>query len=294
MISVVVISKDEESLDDTLATVAKQVDGLDEPAEIVVVDASAGRLDHIRQRHSATVRWLDFEPPLNVRVTIPHQRNVGVREAQGEFIVFTDAGCLPSDGWLTRMVASLRLGESAVAGTSRDMSGEITFPSKYIARIEQVGDVSYLAECPTLNFAFTRSVYEQLGGFDESFAYGSDVDFTWRLNDAGYKVRHNPDASIQHDYGASRRQRRRSYIYGKARARLYRKHHDRRGDILRNDPMVVIYPLFLLGLPLTLVFPPYLLLLLIPAWRNRSEGIVKVLVDHLWFGAGVLAELAGR
>jgi hypothetical protein len=55
-----------------------------------------------------------------------------------------------------------------------------------------------------------------------------------------------------------------------------------------------VYPLFLLALPLTLIFPPYPLLLLIPAWRNRSQGIFRVLVDHLWFGAGVLAELVGR
>jgi glycosyltransferase involved in cell wall biosynthesis len=294
MISVVVISKNEEGLDDTLSSLAKQVSGLDQPGEIVVVDASEGRLDHIRRHHHETVRWLDFEPPPGVRVTIPHQRNVGVRKAQGEVIVFTDAGCVPSDGWLTRMTAPLRQGESAVAGTSQDMSGEVVFPSEHIIRVEQVGDVSYLAECPTLNFGFTRAVYDSLGGFDESFAYGSDVDFTWRLNDSGYKVRYVPDASIQHDYGASRRQRRRSYIYGKARARLYKKHRARRKDILRNDPMVVAYPLFLLGLPLTLIFPPYPLLLLIPAWRNRSDGIIRVLVDHLWFGAGVLAELAGR
>jgi GT2 family glycosyltransferase len=294
MISVVVISKDEEGLDDTLASLVKQLDGLNEAAEIVVVDASSGRLEHIKQRHSSTVRWLDFQRLPDVRVTIPHQRNTGVRQAQGDIIVFTDAGCLPSDGWLARMTAPLRVGESAVAGTSRDMSGELVFPSEHIIRVEDAGDVSYLAECPTLNFAFTRAVYDALGGFDETFAYGSDVDFTWRLNDAGYKVRYVPEASIQHDYGASGRQRRRSYIYGKGRARLYKKHRARRKDVLRNDPMVVAYPLFLIGLPLTLIFPLYPLLLLIPAWRNRSDGIIRVLVDHLWFGAGVLAEIAGR
>jgi hypothetical protein len=64
--------------------------------------------------------------------------------------------------------------------------------------------------------------------------------------------------------------------------------------VLRDDPIAVVYPLFLLALPLTLIFPPYPLVLLIPAWRNRSHGIIRVLVDHLWFGAGVLAELAGR
>jgi len=53
----------------------------------------------------------------------------------------------------------------------------------------------------------------------------------------------------------------------------------------------VAYPAFLLGLPLTLVFPLYPALLLIPAWRNRSNGAVRVLADHLMYGAGILAEL---
>ena len=54
--------------------------------------------------------------------------------------------------------------------------------------------------------------------------------------------------------------------------------------------MVVVYPVFLLGLPLTLIFPLYPALLLVPAWRNRPRG-VPVLVDHLVYGGGVLAEL---
>jgi cellulose synthase/poly-beta-1,6-N-acetylglucosamine synthase-like glycosyltransferase len=294
MISVVIISKDEDSLDDTLADLSKQVSGLDEPAEIVVVDASAGRLDYIRQRHEMQVRWIDFQPPAGVRVSIPHQRNVGVRAAYGDIVVFTDAGCLPNEEWLERMVAPLRQGENAVTGTSQDMSGALIFPSVHIGRVEHAGGASYLVECPTLNFGFRRAAFDALGGFDEGFAYGSDVDFTWRLNDAGYKVLHVQEASLRHDNGTSRRQNRRSYLYGKARARLYRKHRARRKNILRNDPITVIYPLFLLGLPLTFIFPIYPLLLLIPAWRNRSEGVFRVLVDHLWYGAGVLAELARR
>jgi cellulose synthase/poly-beta-1,6-N-acetylglucosamine synthase-like glycosyltransferase len=294
MISVVIICKDEASLDDTLAIVTEQVTGLGEPGEVLVVDASAGRLDHIRQRHAAHVKWIDFQPPRGVSISIPHQRNAGVRAAGGDIIVFTDAGCLPDNGWLERMVTPLREGEHTVAGTSQDMSGTLTFPTVHIGRIEEPGGRSYLVECPTLNFGFHRSAFDKLDGFDEGFTYGSDVDFTWRLNDAGYRVLYVPEASLRHDYGVARRQNRRSYLYGKARARLYRKHRARRMSILRNDPIAVVYPLFLLGLPLTFVFPLYPLLLLIPAWRNRSEGVVKVLVDHLWFGAGVLAELAGR
>jgi glycosyltransferase involved in cell wall biosynthesis len=290
MISVVIISKDESALDETLTDVTDQLDSLNEPGEIVVIDASSGRLDHVRKRHEAAVRWVDFQQPAGVRVSIPHQRNAGVREAAGDIIVFTDAGCRPRPGWLERLVAPLRADESVTAGVSQDLDGKV----QYELPPEHAGETTYLRESPTLNFAFRRAAFDAVGGFDETFQYGSDVDFSWRLNDAGHRIRCVADAIIQHDYGTPRRQRRRSYMYGKARVRLYRKHRARRRQMFRNDPIMIVYPLFLLGLPLTLVFPFYPLLLLIPAWRNRSLGVVRVLVDHLWFGAGVLAELAGR
>jgi cellulose synthase/poly-beta-1,6-N-acetylglucosamine synthase-like glycosyltransferase len=292
VISIVIISKDEPDLDETLTDVAGQLAALpgDDEGEIVVVDASDGRLDHIRRKHEDTVRWLDFQRPAQVRVSIPHQRNTGVRAAKGDIIVFTDAGCRPLPGWLEHLVAPLRADEYATAGVSQGIGGD----QHYRHSPGQVGEVTYLREAPTLNLAFRRSTFDAVGDFDESFTYGSDVDFAWRLNDAGYRIRFVPDAVIEHDYGTLQRQRHRSYVYGKARARLYLKHRARRRRVLRDDPIVVVYPLFLLGLPLTLVFPPYPLLLLIPAWRNRDQGIARVLVDHLWFGFGVLAELAGR
>ncbi len=62
MISVVIISKDEPALDETLTDVTGQLAGLAEPGEIVVIDASSGRLDHIRRAHEVeAVRWLDFD-----------------------------------------------------------------------------------------------------------------------------------------------------------------------------------------------------------------------------------------
>ena len=136
----------------------------------------------------------------------------------------------------------------------------------------------------------------KVGGFDENFAYGSDMDFCWRLTDVGYRIRCVPDAIVEHDWGTPRRNRRRSYMYGKARAHLYLKHRGQRKHMPRNDPMCVVYPLFLLGLPLTLIFPFYPLLLLIPAWRYRSRGVggvVQVLVEHLLYGAGFQAGVAG-
>lgn len=290
MISIVIISKDEPSLDGTLAAVTSQARACGEPFEIVVVDASAKRLDWIRQRHESAVRWIDFQAPAGVTVSIPHQRNAGVRAAHGETIVFTDAGCQPEAGWLEQLLRPLGEGENAAAGIALGTSGS----GPYELAVRRAGAVRYLNECSTINLAFRREVFEAVGGFDEAFDYGSDVDFSWRLIAAGYQVRSVPTAIVRHDWGTRRRQLRRSYLYGKARSRLYRKHRPGLMHVLRNDPIVVVYPAFLLGLPLTLVFPLYPALLLIPAWRNRSHGAASAIIDHLSFGVGVLKESVFR
>jgi GT2 family glycosyltransferase len=291
MISVVVISKDEASLDDTLTAVAAQAAAHDEPAEIVVVDASQGRLDHIRLRHEAQVRWVQFEQPAGVRVSIPHQRNAGVRAARGDVVVFTDAGCQPEPGWLAGLTGALSQGEQMAVGLTLAAPGRAGL---YDRKARQALESRYVTECSTINLAFRRQVFDEIGGFDEDFAYGSDVDFSWRAGDAGYRIRSVPGAVVRHDWGTPRRQLRRSYVYGRARARLYRKHPARLRHVVRRDPVVIVYPVFLLGLPLTLLFPFYPALLIIPAWRNRADGAVRVLVDHLSYGAGILAELIAR
>jgi glycosyltransferase involved in cell wall biosynthesis len=287
MISIVVISKDEAALDGTLADLAAHAAGLAEETEVVVVDASRGRLDPIRRSHPK-VRWIDFEPPPGVVISIPHQRNAGVAAARGEIVVFTDAGCRPREGWLRRLVAPLLAGEEAVAAglaTSPDGVG------MYDRRAAQAAASRHLPECPTINMAFRREAFDAVGGFDEGFEYGSDIDFSWRLVDAGQRIRSVADAVVAHDWGSQGRQLRRGYRYGRARARLYRKHPRRLPAAARHDPMVFAYPLFLLGLPLALRHRSYLALLLVPAWRNRADGPLRVIADHLAFGLGVLREV---
>lgn len=292
MISIIVVSKDEPNVDVTLGDILLQADALAAPVEIIVVDASEGRLDTIRLRYAPSgVTWIQFEPPLGVRVSIPHQRNTGVRAATGEIVVFTDAGCRPESGWLERLVTPLYAGEYVTAGSALAPSGKAEAHGRAlkIARRTQ-----YLSECPTINLAFQRSAFEAVNGFDEQFAYGSDIDFSWRLISAGYRIRSVPDAIVRHDWGDWRRQLRRSYSYGKARVRLYLKHRRSIKHLLSNDPVVIVYPLFLLFLPLTFVIPFYPALLLIPAFRNRSDRPGLVVLRHLSFGAGVLAELISR
>jgi GT2 family glycosyltransferase len=288
MISIVVISKDEPSLSGTLDALEVQASGADDSVEIIVVDASEGRLDDVRRAHSS-VDWIDFTAPAGVRISIPHQRNAGIERARGEVIVFTDTGCGLSEGWLTRLTAPIRAGDELVtAGPARSANPE---DEPYPHEVRRLTESEYLDRAPTINLAFHRSVITTVGSFDERFAYGSDIDFSWRLVDRAIRIRAVADAPITVDWGTQRRRRKRAYHYGQAKARLYLKHASRRRRVLRDDPITLIYALFIVGLPLTLAFPPYPLLLLVPASRATEERARDVLADHLLHGLGVLSVL---
>jgi len=44
-----------------------------------------------------------------------------------------------------------------------------------------------------------REVFDRTGGFDERlFMYGEDLEWCYRIRDAGWRVRYYPDASIKH------------------------------------------------------------------------------------------------
>lgn len=284
-VSVVIISKDERSLGGTLDDLRDHVSQID--TEVVVVDASAGRLGDLTAEHPE-VRWVEFTPPAGSTktVTIPEQRNLGVRSATGDIVVFVDSGCRLTPGWLDALVTPLLDGrESVTAGSCRSIN-----PSPYDAISYTDG---YVEEAPTLNLAFTRAAFDAVGGFDESFAYCSDMDFSWRIADAGMRILMITDAQVLVDWGGARRQHRRAWYYGAGRARLYRKHPRRLRTMVRRDPIIIVYPLFLLGLPLTLFVPVYPLLLLIPIWRSRHVHPFRTVSDHLCYGAGALGQLVG-
>jgi glycosyltransferase involved in cell wall biosynthesis len=281
-VSVVIISKDEPDLDVTLKTLAKQSRT---PDEVVVVDASDGRLDTVRLGNPEC-RWIDFQRPDQVRVSIPHQRNAGIRASRGDVVAFTDAGCLPAPHWLEALVNPIELGnEHVTCGPAR--------AEKHVYDPRPVD--GYVEQCPTLNVAFSRQALEAVGPFDETFEYGSDLDFSWRLREEGFRLRWVTEAEVEHDWGTRRRQLKRSYVYGVARVRAYRKHPKMARELLRGrDIAALAYAAFVVGLPLTIVFPFYPLLLLVALYRNRaSPDPLLSVASNLLIGLGLVWEATG-
>ena len=100
-ISVVIIVKDEVFIRDTLVALREQCKI--ENAECVVIDASEGRIDHVRDQNR-WVNWFDFQTPLGMSSTISIQRNVGIRVARAPIIMFCDAGNIPDINWIRRWI----------------------------------------------------------------------------------------------------------------------------------------------------------------------------------------------
>jgi GT2 family glycosyltransferase len=83
----------------------------------------------------------------------------------------------------------------------------------------------------------TRSVFEEIGGFDESMVRGEDIDFCWRAQLAGYPLVPAPDAIVHYrNRSSGRGALRQGYSKGRAAGDLlvrYRSFGARRRSVKR-------------------------------------------------------------
>jgi cellulose synthase/poly-beta-1,6-N-acetylglucosamine synthase-like glycosyltransferase len=285
--SVVLIVKNDPGIQASLAAlqpmVARRTD-----TEVIVIDASAPTtLADIKDTY-AWVNWQYFVNNTGKRITIPEQRNLGIELAQGEVIIFLDANCVPVPAWLDVMAASFDAdGLDAVTGPIKSVGGDTTHDAGY----ERFSEDMPVDECGAANFAVRRSILEEINGFDTNLAYGEDVDLAWRIIDAGYIITFKKQAVIAHDWGQFREELHRAFRYGTSRVTLYKKHTHRWRNLLGLDINVLIYPGFLLLLPLTIWFPWYPLLLLVPLAKNWNNEPFKKTFLHFVYGAGAVKGL---
>lgn len=285
-VSIIVVNRDDPRVARTLDALATYAES--EAVEVIVVDASQGRLESIREGHP-WVTWIDFTSSSGHRRTIAEQRNTGIHGSSGQTVVFLDANCVPREGWLDALVGPVASnGESIVAGAVIS-EGRATVHDRDDPYDLQAD--GYLTECATINVAIARSVFATVGEFDEALGFAEDVDFAWRAVDQGYRIYYARSARVSHEWDGKSGDFERAFRYGVGRVRLFRKHPSRLRRLTSLDVNALVYPLFLIGLPIAAVFPCYLLLVTIPLVKNRKNHPVATVIYGLAYGGGVLSEL---
>lgn len=131
-------------------------------------------------------------------------RNVGAAAAEGDVLVYTDSDCMADPDWLYYLVGTLLSGDYAgVGGPNISPPAENWIQACVAAAPGGPSHVlltDVVAEhIPGCNMAFHKSAFMQVGGFDPEYRKaGDDVDFCWRLQQAGGVIAFSPAAIVWH------------------------------------------------------------------------------------------------
>jgi len=135
---------------------------------------------------------------------LSHARNTGAAAAKGEVFAYTDSDCMVDPDWLYYLIGTLVSGDYAGVG-----GPNVTPPAKSWIQAcvaaapggpSHVLLTDVVAEhIPGCNMAFYRWAFEGVGGFDTEYRKaGDDVDFCWRIQQAGWVISFSPTAIVWH------------------------------------------------------------------------------------------------
>jgi O-antigen biosynthesis protein len=160
-------------------------------------------------------------------------RNVGMKNATGEIIVYTDSDCEADEDWLYYLVAPMVRGGHIGAGGPNLIPDEGSWVADCVG-LSPGGPTHVMLDdrtaehVPGCNMGYWRWAALEINGFDSQFRKaGDDVDFIWRLQHRGHTIGFACAAQVWH----YRRNTVKAYLkqqrgYGEAEALLKYKHPD--------------------------------------------------------------------
>lgn len=212
-----------------------------------------------------------------------HSRNTGVQLARGAIIAFTDSDCRPAADWLEKGLAAFQDDNTALVSGPVFYKPEqqVRFFSRTTGELRDE-NITY----PTANAFYRRSVFLELGGFDQDLCFRdffqrpvecADTDLAWQVKEKGFRNVFVPDMLVYHEVETMRplawaMEPFRNFVV----PFLVRRHPDLRRRLLKwgvffNTENILFYPL-LVGIPLAIFVHPLFALLALPylAWAARA------------------------
>jgi GT2 family glycosyltransferase len=194
-VSVIVPTRNREGLlADTIAGLFQQRLG-SHRFEIIIVDNASQDGTSAMLREAADASPTPFRAIRLATDSGPAvARNVGVLEARGGIIAFTDSDCVPTHDWLRGCLDALKDPEvGVVQGMTLPSPGQDQPLFNHFIETKRF-DGSF----STSNVAYRRAAVEEAGGFDPECIYWEDVDLGWRVSRLGWKSVFAEGALVHH------------------------------------------------------------------------------------------------
>ena len=153
-------------------------------AEVVVVDGGSTdgtweQLVALQQQDARLVPIRDETCSLKYSTgPVARGRNVAIRAAKSSVIACADAGCRYAPDWLKNLTAPLLSGEAeyALGGSCMDTDGCTAWDLAAAPFFGVLLDANAPTKsCTARSMAFTRALWEQVGGFPEGILVGEDA-----------------------------------------------------------------------------------------------------------------------
>ncbi len=160
-----------------------------------------------------------------------HARNAGAARASSEWILFLDADCRPLPGLLEAYfrlpipedVGAL-VGEVVGSLDGSSLAERYGAARNFLSQRDHMSH-PYLPRAAAANLLVRRTAFEAVGGFYEGVRAAEDTDFSWRLQQAGWRLELRPEARVEHRYRTSVADLRRQWrAYAAGRAWLARRY----------------------------------------------------------------------
>ena len=251
-----------DEVDELLASLCSQT--LKDFEVIIVEDGSQKPCKDVCDKYAGI---LDLHYYLKENSGPGQSRNYGVERAQGKYVIILDSDVVLPEGYMEATEKSLIAELVAWGGpdashpsftpVQKAISYSMTsfFTTGGIRGGKKKLDKFYPR---SFNMGIRRDVYQQLGGFSK-MRFGEDIDFSYRIVEAGYQPRLFPDAWVWHKRRTDfRKFFRQVYNSGIARINLEKRHP---GTLKLVHLLPMVFTLGVIGLVLLAPFTAGLSLL---------------------------------
>jgi glycosyltransferase involved in cell wall biosynthesis len=164
---------------------------------IIIVDGGSGDktveiIRHYQQKDSRVKLLVE-------KSSRARGRNLSIEIAKGDIIVMIDAGCVAEKNWLKNLTAPFSTGRVDVSAGFYKMVGNSLLQkaeSVYLGVRPRKFSYNFLPS--TRSVAFTKKIWEEIGGFPEdSKGTAEDTVFNYKLIKAKAKVSRVKDAMVE-------------------------------------------------------------------------------------------------